>query len=87
METPTFQEESLKYDIEGKPGMLEVRATTPLETFLKNYYDGNWDICIRDINKYKSACIKMSAYYECMLYRLRSGKPNDWDGIYRATSK
>ena len=32
MEQPTFKEESLKYHIEGKPGKLEVRATTPLET-------------------------------------------------------
>ena len=32
MEKPTFKEESLKYHIEGKPGKLEVRATTPLET-------------------------------------------------------
>ncbi|MDA8677857.1 NADP-dependent malic enzyme, partial [Luminiphilus sp.] len=32
MDKPTFKEESLKYHIEGKPGKLEVRATTPLET-------------------------------------------------------
>ena len=32
MEKPTFKEESLRYHIEGKPGKLEVRATTPLET-------------------------------------------------------
>ena len=32
MQKPTFKEESLKYHIEGKPGKLEVRATTPLET-------------------------------------------------------
>ena len=77
--------------VKGKEQPLRIytvhKQTPEHTTFLKNYYDGNWDICIRDINKYKSACIKMSAYYECMLYRLRSGKPNDWDGIYRATSK
>ena len=32
MDKPTFKEESLNYHIEGKPGKLEVRATTPLET-------------------------------------------------------
>jgi malate dehydrogenase (oxaloacetate-decarboxylating)(NADP+) len=32
MEKYTFKEESLKYHFEGKPGKLEIRATTPLET-------------------------------------------------------
>ena len=77
--------------VKGKEKPLRIYAvhkqTKEHVEFLKNYYNGNWDVCIRDIGEYKRAAPKMSAYYECMLNRLRSGKPSNWDGIYRATSK
>jgi adenylate cyclase len=56
-------------------------------TFLKNYYAGNWTTCIRDIAETKQACPHMAEYYDKMTERMKQGKPDNWDGIYRATSK
>jgi hypothetical protein len=30
---------------------------------------------------------EMKKYYEAMIERMEEGKPEDWDGTYRATSK
>ena len=77
--------------VKGKEEPLRIYAVhkqTPEHVkFLKNYYAGNWDVCIRDYRKYQRAAPEMSAYYDKMIERLTQGKPVDWEGIYRATSK
>ena len=77
--------------VKGKEKPLRIFAvhkqTPEHKTFLKNYYEGNWDVCIRDYRTYQRAAPKMAAYYDKMIERLTQGKPADWDGIYRATSK
>ncbi len=77
--------------VKGKEKPLRIYAvhkqTPEHKTFLKNYYAGNWDVCIRDYRTYQRAAPKMAQYYDKMIERLSSGIPVDWDGIYRATSK
>lgn len=77
--------------VKGKELPLRIytlhKETKQHKTFLKNYYDGNWDVVFRDVEKYKSAAPEMSEYYDKMLERMSAGKPANWDGIYRATSK
>lgn len=77
--------------VKGKEEPLRIYAvhkeTPQHKTFLKNYYEGNWDVCIRDYRTYQRAAPEMSAYYDKMIERLRSGCPVDWQGVYRATSK
>ena len=55
--------------------------------FLERYYAGNWDDAIRSIYYCKNASPEMIPYYDAMLERLQEGKPTNWDGTYRATSK
>jgi adenylate cyclase len=55
--------------------------------FLDRYYAGNWDDAIRSIYYCKNASPEMIPYYDAMLERLREGKPESWDGTFRATSK
>jgi len=55
--------------------------------FLKSYYDGNWTAAEKLIKSCKAANPQMEKYYDAMAERLAEGKPTDWDGTYRATSK
>ena len=55
--------------------------------FLERYYAGNWDDAIRSIYYCKNASPEMIPYYDAMLERLQEGKPENWDGTYRATTK
>lgn len=55
--------------------------------FLERYYAGNWDDAIKSIYYCKNASPEMIPYYDAMLERLREGKPESWDGTFRATSK
>jgi adenylate cyclase len=55
--------------------------------FLERYYAGNWDDAIRSIYYCKNASPEMIPYYDAMLERLQEGKPTNWDGTYRATTK
>jgi len=77
--------------VKGKEKPLRIYAvhkqTKEHVTFLKNYYAGNWDVCIENAEIYKQAAPAMSEYYDKMIERLSIGCPVDWDGIYRATSK
>ena len=77
--------------VKGKEEPLRIytlgKSCVAHTTFLKNYYAGNWTICIRDIAETKQACPHMAEYYDKMTERMKQGKPADWDGIYRATSK
>jgi adenylate cyclase len=77
--------------VKGKELPLRIytlhKETKEHKTFLKNYYEGNWDVVFRDVEKYKSAAPKMSEYYDKMVERMSAGKPADWAGVYKATSK
>jgi adenylate cyclase len=55
--------------------------------FLDRYYAGNWDDAIKSIYYCKNASPEMIPYYDAMLERLQEGKPENWDGTFRATSK
>jgi len=55
--------------------------------FLALYYAGEWRKALALIPLCKNASPKMKDYYDNMSERLNAGKPTDWDGTYRATSK
>ena len=77
--------------VKGKEDPLRIYAvhkTTPEhKQFLEAYYVGDWDEACAKVEIFKSAAPGMAAYYDNMVIRMRSGKPDDWDGIYRATTK
>ena len=77
--------------VKGKEDPLRIytpRKQTPQhDDFLEAYYSGKWDEIFAGIEVFKSAAPDMSAYYDNMVSRMKEGKPDDWDGIYRATSK
>ena len=56
-------------------------------TFLKNYYGGAWDTAIKQADHCMAVHPRMKEYYTKMAERMQQGKPSNWDGIYRATSK
>lgn len=58
--------------------------------YLKSYYDGNWDdggAIFQAKQLSQKAPPDMRQYYINMAERMEEGKPADWDGTYRATSK
>lgn len=58
--------------------------------YLKAYYDGNWDeggAIFQAKQLTKSSPTGMRQYYLNMIERMEEGKPENWDGTYRATSK
>ena len=77
--------------VKGKEKPLRIyavnKSSTAHKTFLKNYYEGNWDRAIKNAEHCSAVHPKMREYYAKMIERLSSGCPVDWDGIYRATSK
>lgn len=77
--------------VKGKKLPLRIytvhKETTEHQEWLKDYYAGRWDRCIANYRTCQSAAPDMSQYYDKMIERLAQGKPVDWDGIYRATSK
>ena len=77
--------------VKGKELPLRIytvhKQTKEHTTWLKNYYAGNWDTCFDTARKCSMAAPEMSEYYAKMCERMKQGKPADWDGIYRATSK
>ncbi len=77
--------------VKGKEDPLRIFAihkTNPQhEKFLHAYYSGDWEDACAKVEIFKSAAPAMSTYYDNMVTRMRQGKPNDWDGIHRATSK
>ena len=55
--------------------------------YLKLYYAGEWKKALTLIPLCKNASPEMKDYYDAMADRLAQGKPDSWDGTYRATSK
>ena len=56
-------------------------------TFLKNYYGGAWDTAIKQADHCIAVHPRMKEYYAKMVERMQQGKPADWSGVYKATSK
>ena len=77
--------------VKGKEDPLRIFAIhkmNPLhEKFLDSYYSGDWEDACAKVELFKSAAPEMARYYDNMVSRMEQGKPGDWDGIYRATSK
>jgi len=55
--------------------------------FIALYYAGEWKKAQALIPLCKQACPELEAYYGAMDERLEAGKPNNWMGTYKATSK
>ena len=59
---------------------------------LKSYFNQKWDDCLNEMNTAKNLCNNlMSDYYNIMSERINEYKekppPQNWDGVYVATSK
>jgi adenylate cyclase len=61
--------------------------TDPHRKFIELYYAGEWKQAQALISVCKKACPELEAYYGAMDERLAAGKPGDWMGTYKATSK
>lgn len=58
------------------------------QEFLKEYYRGNWKDALRWARMMvNNDDVTIKEYYTKMIERLEEGRPADWDGTYRATSK
>lgn len=57
------------------------------EEYLAKYYEGDWETAKGHLQALIKENTELKHYYELMLERLEAGKPEDWDGTYRATSK
>jgi adenylate cyclase len=57
------------------------------DQFLDAYYTGDWKKAIKIAEEAIKNDSPLTHYYENMLERLKEGKPADWDGTFRATSK
>ena len=55
--------------------------------FLESYYGGDWKEAIKRLDTAATIHPEMGQYYANMRDRLQSGKPADWSGTYRATTK
>jgi adenylate cyclase len=55
--------------------------------FLESYYSGDWTEALERLDTAKEFHADMADYYSNMKTRIESGKPKDWDGTYRATTK
>jgi adenylate cyclase len=55
--------------------------------FLESYYGGDWKEAIKRLDTAATIHPEMGQYYANMRDRLKSGKPADWSGTYRATTK
>lgn len=77
--------------VKGKKEGVKVYTignTEPLlhKKYLDNYYSGNWKDAIKFAILLKENS-DIPEYYIKMIERMEEGKPKDWDGTYRATSK
>jgi adenylate cyclase len=58
------------------------------QEFLNLYYSGDWKKAIFvSTTLLNDDTVTIKGYYENMIERLQEGKPDNWDGTFRATSK
>jgi adenylate cyclase len=55
--------------------------------FLEAYYSGDWDDALKRLDDAMEFHPEFHNYYVMMKKRLALGKPVDWDGTFRATTK
>jgi adenylate cyclase len=88
-EIPVFELDCIA--VKGKTIGLNIYAveqeTQEHRDFLKLYYGGDWKRALTLIPRCINANPNMEKYYDAMADRLAEGKPDSWDGIFRATSK
>ena len=63
------------------------RETEHHKQFLESYYKGDWKKALKNLEIAKEFHEDMTGYYDNMRSRIKAGKPKDWDGTYRATTK
>ena len=77
--------------VKGKTIGLKIYTPAPSnelhDEWLNLYYDGNWKKALTMIPQLKNVTPELEHYYEKMEERLKEGKPNNWYGVYHATSK
>ena len=78
---------AVKGKTEGVRIYTLAEETPPHRDFLKHYYAGEWKKAQALIPGCKQACPELEKYYDAMDERLAAGKPDDWMGTYKATSK
>jgi hypothetical protein len=55
--------------------------------FLESYYEGDWPEAAKRLDDAMDFHPEFHNYYVMMKKRLDAGKPVDWDGTFRATTK
>ena len=78
---------AVKGKTEGVKIYTLAKETMEHRRFLEAYYKGNWGEAKTLIPVCKTACPDLEKYYDAMAERLAEGKPKNWDGTFRATSK
>ena len=63
------------------------RETEHHKQFLESYYKGDWEKALKNLEIAKEFHEDMTGYYDNMRSRIKAGKPKDWDGTFRATTK
>jgi len=63
------------------------RETEHHRQFLEAYYSGEWDEALKRLDDAMDFHPEFHNYYVMMKKRLALGKPEDWSGTYRATTK
>jgi adenylate cyclase len=63
------------------------RETEHHRQFLEAYYSGDWDEALKRLDNTMDFHPELHNYYVMMKKRLALGKPVDWDGTFRATTK
>jgi adenylate cyclase len=63
------------------------RETEHHRQFLESYYEGDWDDALKRLDDAMEFHPEFHNYYVMMKKRLALGKPVDWDGTFRATTK
>jgi adenylate cyclase len=79
--------------VKGKTIGLHIYAIAKVgekhHQYLDAYYSGDWKKAMKLCQDLISETTTpdLNQYYTLMLERLEQGKPNNWDGVYHATSK
>jgi adenylate cyclase len=78
---------AVKGKTEGVRIYTLAEETNQHKDFIRLYYAGEWKKAQALIPGCVRACPTLEAYYGAMDERLSAGKPSDWMGTYKATSK
>ena len=77
--------------VKGKKEGVKIFTLAPPnelhDHWLELYYAGEWKKALTLVPQLKNVTPELEHYYDNMSERLKEGKPVDWDGTYRATSK